>query len=111
MIITVTGECQPQDRQVEILKWCARNGFSATDLVPPCWVDTTDGTIKMNKVRPVAGQEDADFPELQVNENGMPLTTEVLVPLQVAPPAWLATEGMEKTSRQGAASRGSSLTC
>ena len=61
--------------------------------------------------RPVAGQEDADFPELQVNEDGIPLTTEVLVPLKVAPPAWLATEGMEKTSHQGAASRGSSLTC
>lgn len=92
MIIALTTARRSKARALEIIKWCADNGFSASDVLMPCRIDTEHRTITLSKISPAEGQEGADFPEARRDDHGLPIAVDLVVPLIVAPPAWLSTE-------------------
>jgi hypothetical protein len=89
MIIAITSSTLTPARRRDIRGWYKANGLSTADVLQPIWVDTDSQAIKVNKIVAAVGQGDADFPEIQTDEENQPITTEHIIPMHVDPPEWL----------------------
>jgi hypothetical protein len=89
MIITIEIPLKDRVRRRELRQWCRLNGFNSAEVLMPCWLDTDSKTIEIRQFVPADDQEDTDFPELRLGDDGRPVTVTRTLPLQTQPLAWL----------------------
>lgn len=77
--------------QHQLRQWYFRNGLLLSELAGASLVDAAAQTLTVRRRVPVAGEEDADFPEYAVDDNGDPVTVEDVVALTAPPLRWMLT--------------------
>lgn len=82
----------------ELRHWLGLHGVVAANVTNPCWVDPDLGSLIVDEVVAADGEEDADFPEHRVDEDGRVVTRREVVSLKVDPPRWVVAASQSRTA-------------